>query len=99
MLRFWPSAVIGALIFALLPGCGHPASVEECEEIVARIAELELEKRKVHPDEVKAEIESTKKAVRESTMKECVGKRITERAMKCVRNAKSSQEIVDDCFE
>lgn len=73
--------------------------MEECEEIVERIARLELEKRKVDPAEVAREIESTKKAVRESTMKECVGKRITARAMDCVRKAKTSQEIVDSCFD
>jgi hypothetical protein len=89
-----------SLAFAWLAmGCGHPATVEECEEIVERIARLELEQRKVDPAEVTAEIDSTKKAVRESTMKECVGKRITKQAMECVRKAKTSQEIVDSCFD
>ncbi len=92
--------VLWPLAFAWLAfGCGYPATVEECEEIVERIARLELEKRKVDPSEVAAEIESTKKAVRESTMKECVGKRITKQAMECVRRAKTSQEIVDACFD
>jgi len=92
-------ALLPLFLSGLVLGCGHPASVDECEEIVERIARLELEKRKIDPTEVAAEIESTKKAVRNSTMKECVGKRITTRAMECVRKAKTSQEIVDVCFD
>jgi hypothetical protein len=81
-------------------GCGHPATVEECDEIVERIARLELEKR--NPTDtavVEEEVEATQQSLRESTMKDCVGKRITSRAMECVRNAKTSKEIIDDCFD
>jgi hypothetical protein len=90
------------LLFAplLAAGCGHKASVAECEEIVERIARLELEKKNQNnPSAVDEEIESTKKSLRDTTMKDCVGKRITASAMKCVRGAKSSKEIVEDCFD
>lgn len=83
-----------------LVGCGHPATVEECEEIVERIARLELEKKNPgNPAAVEQEIEATKQSLRDSTMKDCVGKRLTSGAMQCVRKAKSSKEIVDDCFD
>jgi hypothetical protein len=82
-------------------GCGHPASDKECQEIVERIATLELEKANssTDPKSVGAQVDETKKALAPNTMKDCVGKRITERAMQCVRSAKSSQQIVDDCFK
>ena len=83
-----------------LIGCGHPATVEECETIVERIAQLELQKR--HPDKpelIQAEIAEAKAAVRESTAKDCVGRRITDSAMQCVRSAQSSEQIVEDCFD
>ena len=89
-------------------GCGHPATDKECQEIVERIATLELEKansnadpKSVGPqvDETKKAVDETKKALAPNTLKDCVGKRITERAMQCVRSAKSSQQIVDDCFK
>ena len=82
-------------------GCGHPATDKECQEIVERIATLELEKAtgSNDPKSVGAQVDETKKALAPNTLKDCVGKRITERAMQCVRGAKSSQQIVDDCFK
>lgn len=92
-------SVLPALTCAL--GCGHPASSSECQEIVERIATLELEKSagKSDPKSVGAQVDETKKALAPNTLKDCVGKRITERAMQCVRTAKNSQQIVDDCFK
>jgi hypothetical protein len=94
------SPSLWVLLAVLATGCGHPASVAECEEIVERIARLELEKKNSNnPSAVDEEIESTKKSLRDTTMKDCVGKRITASAMKCVRRAKTSKEIVEDCFD
>jgi len=93
-MRCWP------LIAIAMCGCGHSATVEECEFIIERIARLELEKRhQDSPEVVEAEVHRTKQVLRESTMRDCVGKRITKDAMDCVRNAKTSQEIVEDCFD
>ena len=74
--------------------------MDECEEIVERIARLELEKRTPNdPAGVAEQIDAMKKDLRETTMKDCVGKRITEGAMSCVRQAKTSKEIVEQCFD
>jgi hypothetical protein len=84
----------------LATGCGHPATVEECEEIVERIARLELEQKNAgNAQAIADEIEATKKSLRDSTMKDCVGKRITQSAMQCVRSAQSSKQIVEHCFD
>ena len=81
-------------------GCGHPATESECEEIVERVARLELEKKYPQsPDSVREEIEATKKSVRGSMLKECVGRLITTKAMQCVRSAKTSKEVVESCFD
>jgi len=88
------------LPFLLLSGCGHPATLEECNEIVERVARLELQENlgKTHPGAVEREVKSTQSDLKDSTMKDCVGKRITSSAMECVRVAKSSKEIVEECF-
>jgi small lipoprotein (TIGR04454 family) len=78
-------------------GCGHPASVQECEQIVERIAQLELEKRGIDPQAIATEVKTTKQQMHERTMKECVGRRITESALRCVRDAKRSEQI-EQCF-
>jgi len=88
------------LAAALLFGCGHPATVEECETIVERIVELELKQRHRGSEEaIRETAEKTKQAVHDSTMSQCVGRRITNEAMECVHTAETSQELVDDCFD
>lgn len=86
---------------ALVSACGHPATKKECEEIAERVAVLELKQSPAgqDPATVKEELQKTQTWVRETTLEECVGKRITDRAMACVRQAKTSQEIVDGCFK
>ena len=79
-------------------GCGHPASVGECEQIVERIAQLELEKRGIDPKAIATEVQSTKQEMHDRTMKECVGRRITDRALRCVHDAKRSEQI-EECFD
>jgi hypothetical protein len=88
------------IIFLPLIGCGHPATVQECDVIVERIAQFELQKHARAADQkvVAQEVAETKRSLREQTMKDCVGRRITNRAMRCVRDAKSSKEIIDECF-
>ncbi len=95
------TARLASLSVALwLAGCGHPATEAECNEIIERVARLELEKRRPGDEKfVQEEIEATKESLRQSSLKQCVGKRITDSAMRCVRQAKTSKEIVDDCFD
>jgi hypothetical protein len=80
-------------------GCGRPATIADCEEIVARIAELELRGAKAaDPSAIAKEVADTKVAFQAKAKQECVGKRITQRALDCVRNAKTAQEIVRECL-
>lgn len=91
-------ALLGAA-FALL-GCGHPASERECQEIADRVTQLELESSAVgrDPETAKEQLERTRNWVKESQLKSCVGRRITDAAMQCVRAAKKAQDITDRCF-
>jgi hypothetical protein len=95
--------VSAAAVFAVLggSGCGHPASVKECEEIIDRIVRLEIKQHvgKLEPAEVQREVDTTKQKLRQTTMKDCAGKRIYESTMHCVREAKTSKAIVEDCFD
>jgi hypothetical protein len=88
------------LVFLLLlPGCGRPATQQECEEIVGRIAELELrETKSADPSDVAKQVKETKLEFQEKTKRQCVGKRITGHALQCVRDAKTAEEIVRECL-
>ena len=94
-------AAAAVALVVLVVGCGHPATVAECEEIIDRIVRLEIRQRlgKLDPAQVQSEVEITKRRLRETTMKDCAGKRIYESTMQCVRTAKSSESIVEDCFD
>lgn len=94
--RLWLS--LGAL--ALVTACGHPATEKECQEIADRVAQLELASSPVgkDPDTAKEQLERTRNWVKEGQLKGCVGRRITDGAMQCVRAAKKAEEITDTCF-
>ena len=79
-------------------GCGHPASKAECEEIFRRSAEIELRKRNItDAKQIASRVREAREA-RGDSVKNCVGKRITQSAMECVRSAKTSEEL-DGCLD
>jgi hypothetical protein len=87
-------------MFMPMLGCGRPATKADCEHIVERIVELELKQAKVtDAEDVREQMTETKAAFRQRAMDQCVGKRITDRALTCVRTAKTSKELVDECFD
>jgi hypothetical protein len=91
---------LAALTAALTLGCGHPATERECQEIADRVTQLELQSSAAgrDPDTAKEQLERTRSWVKESQLKECVGRRITDAAMQCVRTATKAQDITDRCF-
>ena len=87
----------GGIALALL-GCGHPATEKECEEIVERVARLELEKGNVGTETMASEIKLAKESFQKDMRQRCIGRRVTADAMNCVRTAKSSEQIEKECF-
>ncbi len=85
-------------ILTAVSGCGHPATEKECEEIVERVARLELEQAHVGTDTVANEVKFAKESFKKDMNRRCVGRRVTVDAMNCVRNAKSSDQIEKECF-
>lgn len=82
---------------ALYCACGRPATEKECDEIVVRIAELELKARGRSADNAD-EVRDTREALRKTSQRECVGRRISDEAMACVRSATTAEQIVKECF-
>jgi len=79
-------------------GCGRKATVEDCEQIVRRIAELELT-GVVPNEELGSEVQQAQQTFRERALADCVGRRITERSLACVASAKTAAAVIDDCFD
>jgi len=95
-MRVGLSIVLGFALSAV--ACGHPATERECEEIVERIAVLELGGIDAGQSFVAEEVKNAKESFRKEMRKKCVGRRITNSAMQCVRKATASRQIEDECF-
>jgi hypothetical protein len=90
--------MMGGMAFGCV-ACGHPATQQECEAIFDKSARLELEKANVTDSkEIEHRLADARAAKGAELTKGCVGRRITDRAMKCVASAGSTQQL-DACLE
>lgn len=88
------------LLGALLAACGRPATEADCKLIVDRIAETELAKQNVtDPVTVAKRKDEVVTRLDPELMKSCVGKRITDKAIACVKQAKTPEEIQNVCLK
>jgi hypothetical protein len=93
------AALLAAGLALIAAGCGRPASRAECEEIFQRSVEIELRAQNVTDPKLIAERSAAVRAARgEDLIARCVGRRITERAIGCVRQA-NSPEAMDRCLQ
>ena len=91
-------ALVASTALLSLAGCGHPASREECDELFAKNAEIELAAQRVTDPKVVADRTAAARAAEgEAFAGRCLGKRITARALACVRKATSAEQL-DRCL-
>jgi hypothetical protein len=81
-------------------GCGRPATEDECRVILRRSAELQLKDQFTASKEVvQTELDAIEASMKDAMMQKCVGKRITDGALACVKRAQSSKELLDVCLD
>ena len=101
--RRWGGKVTFSLLLSGAVACGHPASEAECQTIVERIVDLELQAQKVtDPNEIakrRSESLGGGDAGRSEMLVGCIGKHVTDKAMACVRAAGTAAEITDRCLQ
>ena len=92
-----PTLRLFSLLAVAVPsmaGCGHPASEKECETILQRSAELELRSRNItDPAMVESRVAAAREAKHDKLMGLCLGRRVTDAAMECIRQAGSSEDL------
>jgi hypothetical protein len=91
------SGLAGCLLL-ILSSCGRKATVEDCQRIVKRITELEL-KNVVPEQQIGSEVSEAQQTFRQRALSDCVGRRISEKALACVENATTAAAIIDECFD
>lgn len=85
------------LLVPSLAGCGRKATRQDCELVVDRNVELQLKQMGVaDPSTVAKRTEEMRASMRDDIDK-CVGKRVTEGMMACVKTAQSA-EAIDKCL-
>lgn len=106
--RRLPASLLPSLVFAFgagagltLTACGRPATEPECLELTEKVARLtaERELKGAAPAVIDAKLAESREKLHEKARRECVGKRISDSAMACVRNAKTVSEIETQCFK
>lgn len=82
-----------------LAGCGHPATKDECEELFAKSAEIELRGQNVTDPKTIADRTAAARATPRGAefASQCAGKRITQSALACVRKATTVDQF-DKCL-
>lgn len=98
-MRSFSRSALGLLLAAgVLAGCGHPASRAECDELFAKNAEIELRAQRITDPKLVAERTAAARAAEgDAFAARCVGRRITRRAMACVRRAATAEQV-DRCL-
>lgn len=77
----------------LLGGCGRKATREDCELIVDRNAEVQLKAMGVSDAPTVQKRKEELRAQMKSDLDECVGKRITDGMLACVKGAETAEAI------
>jgi len=92
-----PVAALGGAVLAVaLLACGHRATEADCDLIVDRYVEIELQTLQVTDPKVIALRKSEMHRDLKDELKACPGKRITDSMLTCVRQARTNDEI-DRC--
>ena len=90
--------VLAAGVLLMVAGCGHPANRAECDELFAKNAEVELRAQRVSDPKLIADRTAAARAAEgDAFAGRCLGKRITKRALECVRGATTAEQL-DRCL-
>lgn len=93
-----PVKFIALSSLLLAAACGRPASEEDCKEILRIAAKLELKQRLGNAELIESEIKDLETSMHGAMMKKCVGKRISDEALACMRGAQTADELFGKCF-
>jgi hypothetical protein len=91
----WSLPVI--LIAALTgSGCGRKATQADCDLILDRYVEVQLRAMNVNDPVTITKRETEMRAEMKDELRDCVGKRVTDSMLGCVKKAQTNEEI-DKC--
>ena len=81
----------------LVAGCGRKATHEDCEAVVDKNVELQLKALGVVDPATVNKRRDEMRASMKDDIDKCVGKRVTDAMISCVKNAETTEKI-DKCL-
>jgi small lipoprotein (TIGR04454 family) len=87
-------ALLGALTLTLAAGCGRKATSADCQLIVDRLIEVEMHAMNTNDMTTIAKKQESIRASMRDELKDCVGRRITDGIMTCVKSAPTTDGIL-----
>ena len=91
-------ALTGALLSSLgAAACGRKATDADCSFILDRNVEVQMKQMNITDPAAVAKRKDEIRAEMKDSLKDCVGKRVTDGMLVCVRNAGTADDI-DKCM-
>lgn len=97
VVRITLAAACGLVLAPMLVGCGRKATHEDCEVVVDKNVELQLKQLGVTDPAIVVKRRDEMRAAMKDDIDKCVGKRVTDGMMTCVKNAETADKI-DKCL-
>jgi hypothetical protein len=94
----WPLVLLVLLGFAFLAlGCGRKATRADCELVVDKNVEVKLKADGMNDPALIQKRKDELRASLKDDIDKCVGKRVTDGMLACVKNAETAEQI-DKCL-
>jgi hypothetical protein len=97
MASFWQAHLLLAVALLSLTACGRKAQRADCEIVVDRNVELQLAALGIKDPQVVSKRRDEMRASMKDDIDRCVGKRVTDGMMACIKTAESAEKI-DKCM-
>lgn len=88
---------LACLLGLCVAGCGRKATHEDCEAVVDKNVELQLKALGVVDPATVGKRRDEMRASMKDDIDKCVGKRVTDTMISCVKNAETTEKI-DKCL-
>ncbi len=90
---FVSTAALALGVVVLLSGCGRIATEEDCRLIYDKNVEVEMRTLEKADQATIDKKKNDLKSMFEADLKQCVGKRISDSVMACIKSAQTSEEM------
>ncbi|HEX7663022.1 MAG TPA: hypothetical protein VF407_00850 [Polyangiaceae bacterium] len=81
--------------FLLLSGCGRKATQADCQLIIDRNVEVQMKAMHIDNADMIAKKQEELRTQFKDGMKDCEGKRVTDKMMSCIGSAQTGDEITE----